>query len=180
MADETKGPPPKPEPPPDPLKAEVASRPLERLQATFAGALQEVTFHAGEASVRVALQELSAILRFLRDDEECRMDFLADLCGADYPDREERFEVLYHLYSVPHAHFLRLRVRVADGGEVPSATGLWSTADWFEREVFDLLGVRFPDHPDLRRILMPEDWRGHPLRKDYPLAGFPDQHLRLR
>jgi len=187
MADETKGSPPTggdappaPKPPADPLKAEVASPPLDRLREVFPDAIEEVVHHAGEASVRMALSRLPEVLRFLRDDDACRMDFLVDECGADYPDRDERFEILYHLYSVPLGYFLRVRVRVADGVPVPSATGIWSTADWFEREIFDLLGVRFLDHPDLRRILMPEDWRGHPLRKDYPLAGFPDQHLKLR
>ena len=107
-ADATPPPPPKKEPPPDPLKAEVPSKPLERLQATFPADLLDVVHHAGEVSVRVAGERVEEILRFLRDDDECRMDLLMDVCGADYPDREERFEVLYHLYSIPLAHFLRV------------------------------------------------------------------------
>jgi NADH-quinone oxidoreductase subunit C len=173
-------PPPKPKPPPDPLKQEVPSVPLDRLRESFPDAIQEVSYHAGQVTVRLAVEDLLEITAFLRDDEACDCALLMDLCGADYPDREERFEVVYHLYSVSHGHFLRVKVQVADGGEVPSVTSIWSTANWFEREVFDLFGVGFQDHPDLRRILLPEHWRGHPLRKEYPLAGFADLHLKLR
>jgi NADH-quinone oxidoreductase subunit C len=173
-------PPPKREPPPDPLKQEVASPPLERLREEHAGAVEEVTYHAGEASVRVGLASLSEVLRFLRDDASCRLDLLVDLCGADFPAEALRFELNYHLYSIPRGHFLRVKVRVAEGQAVPTASGIWATADWFEREIYDLLGVAFEGHPDLRRILLPDQWRGHPLRKEYPLAGYPDQHLRLR
>ena len=173
-------PPKKPEPPPDPLAAEVLSVPLDRLRETFPDEIEEVVHHAGQVSVLVRSARLGEVLGFLRDDEACQCDLLIDQCGADFPDREQRFEVIYHLYSIPKGHFLRLKVRAAEGEEVPTATGLWPTADWFEREIFDLFGVPFRDHPDLRRILMPDHWRGHPLRKDYPLAGHPDQHIKLR
>ena len=173
-------PPARKDPPPDPLKAEVPCVPVDRLREMFPDEVEEVSYHAGEASARVGRGRLVEILRFLRDDDACRMDLLMDQCGADYPDREERFEILYHLYSIPRGHFLRLRVRTSESDAVSSATAVWSTANWFEREIFDLFGVRFADHPDLRRILMPDDWQGHPLRKEYPLSGFPDQHLKLR
>ncbi|MGH7371900.1 MAG: NADH-quinone oxidoreductase subunit C, partial [Candidatus Methylomirabilales bacterium] len=87
--------------------------------------------------------------------------------------REPRFEVVYNLYSISRADRIRVKVRVLDGTEVPSVTGVWPTANWHEREVFDMFGIRFAGHPDLRRILMPEDWEGHPLRKDYPVAEMP-------
>ena len=162
------------------LDAEVVSVPLEKLRATFADEIEEVVHHCGEVSVRVKPGRHVDILRFLRDDDACRMDLLMDLCCADYPDREKRFELNYHLYSIPRAHFLRLKLDAAETDEVPTVTGLWGTANWPEREIFDLFGLKFADHPDLRRILMPDDWRGHPLRKEYPLAGFPDQHFKLR
>ena len=174
------GPPKAPPPKVDPLAAEVPSVPLDRLRATYPDEILEVVHHAGEVSVRLRMGRLLEVMKFLRDDEACPLDLLVDVCGSDFPDREERFEVNYHLYSIPKGEFLRLKVGAAEGQEVPSATGVWSTADWFEREIYDLLGVPFQGHPDLRRILMPDHWRGHPLRKDYPLAGFPDQHIKLR
>jgi len=165
---------------PDPLKAEVASIPLERLRVVHGAALGEVAFHAQQVSVRVSPASLIPVLQFLRDDAACRLDLLVDLCGVDWGSEPERFEVNYHLYSIPRGHFVRVKARFGEHDLVPSATPIWSTADWFEREIFDLFGLSFSGHPDLRRILLPEDWRGHPLRKEYPLAGYPDQHLRLR
>ena len=172
--------PPKKETPPDPLKAEVPSVVLEKLQETFGALLEDVVHHAGQISVHVPAQRLIELASWLHDDEDCRMDLLMDLCAADYPDREKRFEINYHLYSVPHNHFLRVKISAADGEPVPSVTPVWSGANWFEREIYDLFGVPFEGHPDLRRILLPDHWRGHPLRKEYPLAGFPDLHLKLR
>ena len=172
--------PPKKETPPDPLKAEVPSVVLDKLQETFGALLEDVVHHAGQISVHVPAERLLDLAIWLRDDEDCRMDLLMDLCAADYPDRENRFEINYHLYSVPHNHFLRMKISAADGESVPSVTPVWSGANWFEREIYDLFGVPFEGHPDLRRILLPDHWRGHPLRKEYPLAGFPDLHLKLR
>ncbi len=172
--------PPKKEKPPDPLKRVVESVPMARLQEVFAGVVDEPIYHAGQVSVVVPAERLVDIAMFLRDDEESRCDFLMDLCAVDYPDRDKRFEVNYQLFSVQHLHLLRLKVSAAEDEALPSMTSVWSTANWFEREVFDLFGIPFEGHPDLRRILLPEHWRGHPLRKEYPLAGFPDLHLRLR
>jgi NADH-quinone oxidoreductase subunit C len=172
--------PPKKEAPPDPLKEEVPSVVLDRLRETHGAVLGDVVHHAGQVSVHLPADRLFDMATWLRDDEACRLDFLMDLCGADYPDRDKRFEVNYHLYSTVHHHFLRLKVPAGEGEPVPSVTSVWSGANWFERETYDLFGIPFEGHPDLRRILLPENWRGHPLRKEYPLAGFPDLHLKLR
>ncbi len=127
----------------------------------------------GEVSVRVDRDRIVEACTHLRDTE--KFDLLADLSVVDYLDvrvPEHRFLVAYHLYSLSRNLRLRLRVFLPDGDEtVPSVAGVWPTADWHEREAFDFFGIRFEGHPDLRRILMPDDWEGHPLRKDYPLGG---------
>ena len=94
-----------------------------------------------------------------------------DLFGVDFPEREDRFTIVYQLYSMPRNRRIFLRVRVAEGESVPTLRDVYPNADWAEREVWDLLGVAFEGHPDMRRLLMPDDWEGHPLRKDYPLVG---------
>jgi NADH-quinone oxidoreductase subunit C len=99
------------------------------------------------------------------------IDFCSDVTAVDWPDRQARFDVVYVLYSVPHRHRVRVKVHVDDGAEVPTCAGIWPAANWLEREVYDMFGIRFAGHPDLRRILMPDDWQGHPQRKDYPLEG---------
>jgi NADH-quinone oxidoreductase subunit C len=184
MADDTPPQPPTPPPPkekpPDPMLAVVPSRALERLQATMPERIGEPHYFAGEVTLPLETGDLLAVCRFLRDDPDCAFDLLADLSGADFPDRDKRFQVVYHLASVRHITRLRLRLAVPDGTEVPSVMPVWPGADWFEREVFDLFGVRFAGHPHMVRILMPDDWVGHPLRKDYPLPGFPEQHIRYR
>ena len=111
--------------------------------------------------------------RYLHDDPDLYFDYLVDVCGVDYlGKKEKRFEVVYHLYSVKHRHAIRLKAEVGEEEPViDSVTSVWVGAGWHEREAFDLYGIRFNGHPDLRRILMPEDWEGHPLRKDYPLKG---------
>ena len=125
----------------------------------------------------VARGTLLEALRFCRDDERLACDVLMDLSAVDYlryPGREDgpRFEVVYHLYSLRHNHRLRLNTRVEeDDAVVPSAVDLWPIADWLEREVWDMFGIRFQGHPDLRRLLLYEEFVGHPLRKDYPLRG---------
>ena len=119
----------------------------------------------------VKREVLADLAQALRDDPETRFDMLLDLCGVDYPDREERFEAVYHLYSMPRAERLRLKVRVAEGDPVlPSLVEVWKAADWFEREAYDMFGLRFEGHPNLRRLLTHDGFVGHALRKDYDPA----------
>jgi NADH-quinone oxidoreductase subunit C len=110
-------------------------------------------------------------LRVLREEPSLRFDVLSDLTAVHWPDREKPFEVVYQLYSIPYRTRYRLKVPLGEGEKIPTSTGLWRSADWMEREVFDLFGIPFEGHPDLRRILNPEDFDGHPLRKDFPLLG---------
>ena len=116
------------------------------------------------------------LLTFLRDDTNCQFRQLVDLCGVDYPDRDERFEVVYNLLSLTLNQRLRVKVAVAEDAPVPSATGVFSAAGWYERETWDLYGIYFSDHPDLRRLLTDYGFEGHPLRKDFPLTG----HVEVR
>jgi NADH-quinone oxidoreductase subunit C len=121
--------------------------------------------------ITVRPAEIEPAARLMRDHPDCDYQLLTDLLGADYPEREKRFDVLYNLYSLSRDRRLFLRVQVGEDEPVPTVSGVFANANWCEREVFDLFGVPFSDHPDLRRILMPDDWDGHPLRKDYPLVG---------
>ena len=141
-----------------------------------------VTVHRGETTALLASDALVEACQALRDAEHLRYDLLEDMTAVDWPEREPRFDLVYQLVSTVTGASLRLKIQV--GGEddpepeAPTVSDVWVTADWYEREVYDLFGVRFGGHPDLRRILMPDDWVGYPLRKDYPLTGFalPDPH----
>jgi NADH-quinone oxidoreductase subunit C len=143
---------------------------LEKLKESFAKSILEVTEFRGELTIVVRKEDIVQIGTFLRGDPELSYNFLSDLCGVDWLERKPRFDVMYNLYSIEKNHRVRLKVQVEDGAAIPSVTSVWSTANWHEREVFDMFGIRFEGHPDLRRILMPEDWEGHPLRKDFPLT----------
>jgi NADH-quinone oxidoreductase subunit C len=144
----------------------------DRLTERFADALQDAFEAHGEVTLVVGREQIVALSRWLKDDPDLRYDLLMDMAGVDYLGREPRFEVVYHLYSVPYNRRLRLKVRVPESDLiVPSVTSVWSTANWHEREAFDMLGIHFSDHPDLRRIYMPDDYPGHPLRKDFPTLG---------
>jgi len=148
---------------------------LARLRARLGAQVLETHEHHGDHTAVVAREGMVDALTFCRDDAELRFDMLMDLTAVDYlkfPGREDgpRFDVVYHLYSVAHNHRVRVKVRVEqDAPSVPTATGLWPIANWFEREVWDMFGIRFEGHPDLRRLLMYEEFVGHPLRKDYPI-----------
>ena len=126
----------------------------------------------GELTVRVHPAEVADCLLALRDDSELGMTLLIDICGVDWPTREPRFDVVYHLLSLSEVGRLRLKVQVGEDEPVPSAVGVFPAANWYEREVFDMYGIEFSGHPDLRRILTDYGFRGHPLRKDFPLTGF--------
>lgn len=144
--------------------------PIEKLKNRFGDRLGEVVSFRDEWSVFVPKTDLLDILKFLKTEPDCEFDFLSDITSVDLFTQKLRFEILYHLFSIPLHHRLRLKVKVEDGEKVPSATPLWDAACWHEREIFDLMGIEFENHPDLRRILMQEGWIGHPLRKDFPLT----------
>ena len=129
------------------------------------------TIH-GELILWVRREAIVKVLTFLRDDARCLFKVLVDLCGVDYPQRPERFEVVYNLLSLHHNQRIRVKVTTDEQTPVPSVTGVFSTANWFEREAWDLFGIYFSDHPDLRRILTDYGFEGHPLRKDFPLTGY--------
>ncbi|MCA1439111.1 NADH-quinone oxidoreductase subunit C [Ensifer sp. IC4062] len=126
----------------------------------------------GELTLTVKAEHLIALLSFLRDDVQCGFVSLIDVCGVDYPQRPDRFDVVYHLLSPRQNLRIRVKVATADGDPVPSATSVYPGADWFEREAYDMYGILFTGHPDLRRILTDYGFEGHPLRKDFPLTGF--------
>ena len=145
---------------------------VERLKEKFPQAVEETVFFRDEHTVRIVREHLLEVAQFLKEDPEYGFNFLSDLCGVDYMGREPRFEVVYHLYSMEHKHRLRMKVSLAEGDlSIPSVTPVWKTANWHERECFDLLGIIFTNHPDMRRILTPEGFTDHPLRKDFPLRG---------
>ena len=126
---------------------------------------------------QVRAPAIPQVARFLHDDPEAAFDMITDICSVDYPEDEERFEVIYLLKSLPHNHRLRLKARLpADDPTIPTVTTVWKGANFMEREVYDLMGIKFAGHPDLRRILMPHEFTAFPLRKDYPLRGHGERH----
>jgi len=146
------------------------------LREQFADAITEVQERSGETSLVVKRENIVDLCRFLRDDSRFRFNLLSDLCGVDWGiDADPRFQVNYHLYSIPNNVRLRLKVLVSeDEPNVPTVSDIWKTADWHERETYDFFGIVFDGHPDLRRILMPEEFQWHPLRKDFPVRGYDD------
>jgi NADH-quinone oxidoreductase subunit C len=140
---------------------------VTRLRAKFGAAILDAIEDRKQAIVMVEGVRLAEIALHLRDEE--KFDFLADLTAVDWPKREKRFDVVLNLYSFPKNERLRVKVHAADGEQVPSVVGVWVTADWLEREAFDMFGIVFAGHPSLRRILLPEGWQGYPLRKDYDI-----------
>ncbi len=125
-----------------------------------------------ELTIAAAAPSIVRVLTHLRDDPQCQFTALMDVCGVDYPERENRFDVVYHLLSVKQNRRIRVKVQTDEDTPVPSATAVFNSANWFEREAWDLYGVFFSGHPDLRRILTDYGFDGHPLRKDFPLTGY--------
>ena len=144
--------------------------PIEKLAEKFGGKIGEAVEFRNEWSVYVLKGDLIEVLKFLKVEPGCEFNFLSDITSVDLFTQKPRFEVLYHLFSLLLHHRLRVKVQVEDGEKVPTATVLWDAANWHEREIYDLMGIEFENHPDLRRILMREEWIGHPLRKDFPLT----------
>jgi len=144
----------------------------EALKAAFPEGVAEARFAFGELTVVADRALIPDLAKFLRDDPAWRFTILIDICGADYPERAERFEVVYHFLSVYQNLRVRLKTATDAATPVPSLVGVFPAANWFEREAYDLYGILFEGHPDLRRILTDYGFRGHPLRKDFPLTGF--------
>ncbi len=167
------------QPPEDP----PSSVALDRLMATMPDAVEESEFHCDVAVVRIATGSLLEAARFLRDDPACHFELLSSLCGVDMSEagRETpRFDVVYHLYSVEHNAAVTIKVGVEVDEETPSVVEVWRTANWHEREAFDMFGIVFTGHPDLRRILTADNFDAFPLRKDFPLEGREKDHGNWR
>ena len=159
--------------PPDPPPPAGATPPafIPSLQAAVPGSVSHISYWVGDWTIIVPLERILDVVGHLRDAPDASFDLCSDLTATDWPSRAERFDLLYCLYSTRLRHRIRVKVKVGELQPVPSAAGIWPSANWFEREVYDMFGVNFVGHPDRRRILMPEDWQGHPQRKDYPLEG---------
>ena len=142
------------------------------IEQNLPGEIASQTLAYDELSLVVPRESILKVLKFLRDDQNCQFRQLVDICGADFPLREERFEVVYNLLSLTHNQRIRVKVRAGENVTVDSAVPLFSSAIWFERETFDLYGIYFTGHPDLRRILTDYGFEGYPLRKDFPLTGY--------
>jgi len=164
-----------------PKPTDAANHPLvKKLKAHFGEAISDASEFIGQLSVNVDAARIVEICDYLKSDKEQGFDYLSDLTCVHWPDRRQTpFEIVYNLFSISANERVRLRARVADA--IDSVTSVWPAANWLEREVFDLFGVRFNNHPDLRRLLLPPDWEGYPLRKDYPLEfvenAWTEEHL---
>jgi len=143
---------------------------IELLSQKFPGAVSRIEEETNWPCVKVALGSFLEVAEFLRKEPSLEFDYLTCISGVDYPQRSPRFDIVYHFVSIKHKHILEVKVGVAETDVVPSVTHVWRSADWNEREIFDLFGISFGGHPNLRRILMPEEWKGYPFRKDYVLA----------
>ena len=144
-------------------------RDVEKVREKFGESLRDALYFRGEDTMVLGPERIVEIARFLKEDPELDYAMLVDITGTHFLEREYSYEVVYHLLSLSRKRRLRLRVRLGEEGEIDSVVPVWRTADWHEREAYDLVGIRFRGHPDLRRILMPEDFDGHPLRRDFPL-----------
>jgi len=145
----------------------------EKIKQEFPDQVIEVAEFRDQVSVILKKDRIFNVCKYLHDDSMLSLDHLKDLCGVDYLNKKDvRFEVVYTLYSIRHHHMIRLRAEVPENDlMIQSVTPIWAGANWHERECFDMFGITFKGHPDMRRILLPEDWEGYPLRKDYPLKG---------
>ena len=189
MSEEVKTPPPaSPKPPAKPagpIYTDIIDDPvIDQLKSAFGDSIGECVELLGQQMITIEGHRAHEILRSLRDDPASSFDFLTDLTAVHYPDKPSPFEVIYHLYSFPRHVRLRVKARLADGDPIESVTDLWSSANWLEREAYDLFGIHFDRHPDLRRILLPADWEGHPLRREHDLEyrenDWVRRHLEIR
>jgi len=146
------------------------------IRASMTSAIEDVGVTFGELTIVTSAEKIVSVLTFLRDDPRCKFTTLIDICGADYPERSRRFDVVYHLLSMPLNQRIRIKLETDEANPAPSVAALWPCADWFEREAFDMYGILFANHPDLRRLLTDYGFQGYPLRKDFPLSG----HVEVR
>ena len=178
MADEQRMGAPELATPSNPLAAATTAFLRER----FADAVLDASEYRGEMTITVRPERIAEVCRALRDEPHLAYNYIADITAVDWLERDPRYDVVYHLLSLATYGVVRLKAQVGDEDTpdpaLPTVTAVWPGADWFEREIFDLFGIRFAGHPNQTRILMPEDWVGHPLRKDYPLTGIhlPEPH----
>jgi NADH-quinone oxidoreductase subunit C len=168
-------------PPPPAKPAAPAATPWEgelpaRMKERFGGAIQQALTYMGQNFLVVEAARTHDVLRSLKEDEQFNM--LADLTAVDYPKKPQRFEILYQLYSFPRNKRMRVKTALAENEAIATVTDLWPTANWLEREVYDMFGVTFSGHPDLRRILLPEEWQGFPLRKDHHILTQDDKWVQ--
>ncbi|HEX5964563.1 MAG TPA: NADH-quinone oxidoreductase subunit C [Pyrinomonadaceae bacterium] len=166
-----------------PKPTDAADHPLvKRLKAKFGEAVGEASEFIGQLSVYVDGARIVEVCDFLKRDEKTPFDYLSDLTCVHYPDRGDvPFEMIYNLFSISTNERVRLKAKTSEAAGIESVTGVWPSANWLEREVYDLFGIRFANHPDLRRLLLPPDWEGYPLRKDFPLEfvenAWTERHL---
>lgn len=158
---------------------------IDHIRARFGDKITEAVATLGQQVIRVKKESLIELCRFLHDDDEALFDMCADETAVHWPERTgQEFDIVIQLYSIPKNRRLRVKANLADGEACPSLTGIWAGTNWMEREVFDMFGIVFDGHPDLRRILLPSDWPGHPLRKEYPIEyrdnAWTDKHLEYR
>ncbi|MBI5328803.1 MAG: NADH-quinone oxidoreductase subunit C [Deltaproteobacteria bacterium] len=149
---------------------------IKNIKEKFGQSILDTSIFRDEATHLIRKESLLEVCKFLKDNSELQFNFLSDIAGIDYFPQNPRFEVVYHLYSISQKHRVRLKIKTEDGETVPSVTPVWSGADWAEREAYDMFGIIFEGHPNLKRIYMPDEWEGFPLRKDYPLKGYKDRY----
>jgi NADH-quinone oxidoreductase subunit C len=145
---------------------------LDEISSALGDVLLASELRLGELTISVQTAAIARGLTFLRDEPGCQFKMLVDLCGVDYPEREERFEVVYHLLSLRHNQRIRVKVAADEMTPVPSVVQVFGSASWYERETWDMYGIYFADHPDLRRLLTDYGFEGHPMRKDFPQTGY--------
>ena len=150
---------------------------VNKLKAQFGSGIAEASTYLGQSYMVVDRSLIPDLLHVLRDQEQ--FDYCVDVTAVHYPKREKQFDVIWILYSFTKNERIRVKTLIAEGESLPSVTEIWPTANWLEREVFDMFGIRFDGHPDLKRILLPEDWKGHPLRKDYGIIQQDNEWVKI-
>jgi NADH-quinone oxidoreductase subunit C len=149
---------------------------VSKLKGQYGSGIREASTYLGQNYVVVEPSIVSELLQILRDREQ--FDYCVDITAVHYPERAKQFDLIWILYSFARNERIRVKTMIADGESVPSAVPIWATANWLEREVFDMFGIRFDGHPDLKRILLPDGWKGHPLRKDYGIIQQDQEWVR--